>query len=235
MAIPLFLAMTGWEISKNAELPRNIAWMACHFSPYGTGLTNLPSSLPSGSMIIVNDRTPVCGHDPELIAAQLCSLVEGNRCGSVLLDFQRPDEPDTAAIAEAVVRELNCPVGVSHSYAKGLSCPVFLPPVPPHIPFTEYIAPWQERQIWLECALDGTLITVTGSGSSTAPLSCPDTLEFRHADTDLCCHYEIQLEEEQVRFRLCRRSDDLHALLTAAEGTNVTHAIGLYQELGAEF
>lgn len=232
MAIPLFLAMTGWEISKNEELPHSIAWMACHFSPYGTGLTNLPRSLPPGAMVIVNDRTPVCGHDPERIAAQLAELVEAHQCGSILLDFQRPDEPQTTAIAEAILRRLNCPVGVSLPYAEGLSCPVFLPPVPPHIPLGEYIAPWHGREIWLECALDGSLITVTGDGSTIMSLPYSDDSEYPHKDTELCCHYKIELSEKQSQFFLRRTSEDLRSLLTMAEGENITHAIGLYQELG---
>lgn len=232
MAIPLFLAITGWEISKNAELPPNIAWMACHFSPYGTGLTNLPGSIPPGCMIIVNDRTPVCGHDPLLIAAQLAAVVEETQCSGVLLDFQRSDEPETAAIAEVLVRELACPVGVSQFYAENLPCPVFLPPVPPHIPVEAYLTPWQDREIWLECALDGTEITVTADGSSVSSLSCPEPQGYRHRDAQLCCHYEIEVTEKQALFRIGRTCDDLQALLAMAERSNVTHAIGLFQELG---
>lgn len=233
MAIPLFLAMTGWEITKNTDFPQNIAWMACHFSPYGTGLTNLPQALPSGAMIIVNDRTPVCGHDPERIVSQLGELVEIHQCSSILLDCQRPGEPETAAIVKAIVQGLDCPVGVSHHYAEGLACPVFLPPVPPHIPLDAYIAPWQERQIWLECALDGTLITVSGNGSTVASLPYPDDLEYPHKDAELCCHYRIDLAEKQAQFHLRRTAEDLRSLLTSAINTNITHAIGLYQELGS--
>lgn len=233
MAIPLFLAMTGWEISKNTEIPQNIAWMACHFSPYGTGLTNLPGALPPGSMVIVNDRTPVCGHDPALVAAQLNAVVEENQCMGVLLDFQRPDEQETATITETLVRELGCPVGVSQFYAEGLSCPVFLPPVPPHVPPEEYLAPWQRREIWLECALDGAIITVTAGGSSVAPLPCPELQSYRHRNADLCCHYEMELTDTQALFHLCRTAEDLRDLLAKTEGGNVTCAIGLFQELGS--
>ncbi len=231
MAIPLFLAMTGWEIRKNAEFSQNIAWMACHFSPYGTGLSNLPNALPPGSMVILNDRTPVCGHDPALIAAQLAAVVEENQCMGVLLDFQRPDEQETAAIAEILVQELNCPVGVSHYYAQKLSCPVFLPPVPLHVLPEEYLAPWQGREIWLECALDGATITVTAEGSAVTPLPYPELENYRHRDANLCCHYEIDITEKRAQFHLSRTHDDLHDLLAIAEKINVTHAIGLFQEL----
>lgn len=232
MAIPLFLAMTGWEISKITEFPQKIAWMACHFSPYGTGLTNLPQALPPGAMVIVNDRTPVCGHDPERIASQLAELVEAFQLGSILLDFQRRGEPETEAIVKTIVQTLTCPVGVSQCYAEELSCPVVLPPVPPHMPLCDYIAPWQGREIWMECALDGILITVTGNGSTVTPLPYPEDLEYPHIDTELCCHYQIILAENQAKFHLARKADDLTRLLDAAEGTAITQAVGLYQELG---
>lgn len=231
MAIPLILAMTGAEISKKAVLPPLISWMACHFSPYGTGLTNLPETMPPGSMVIVNDRTPVCGHDPELILRQLSALVEAMQCSSILLDFQRTDEPQTTAITEAIVKGLSCPVGVSEPYAASLSCPILLPPIPPHIPLTNYIAPWQDREVWLEAALDASLITVTAGGSTITPLPYAVSTEHCHLDNDLCCHYHIKSEPEQIQFHLYRTREDLDTLLTAAEGTNITQAIGLYQEL----
>ena len=231
MAIPLILAMTGAEISKKAVLPPLISWMACHFSPYGTGLTNLPETIPPGSMVIVNDRTPVCSHDPELILHQLTALVEAKQCSSILLDFQRPDEPQTAAIAECIVNGLSCPVGVSEPYAASLSCPVFLPPDPPHIPLVDHIAPWKDREVWLEAALDAATITVTANGSTVTPLPYADSTECCHLDSDLYCHYRIVPEAERIQFHLHRTRADLDALLSAAEGTNITQAIGLYQEL----
>lgn len=232
MAIPLILAMTGCEISKKAELPPRIAWMACHFSPYGTGLSNLPNALPPDSMVIVNDRTPVCGHEPERIAAQLTALTEKLHCSSVLLDFQRPDEPEAASIAEAIVRTLPCPVGISAFYARDLPCPVFLPPAPPHIPLDAYIAPWKGREIWLEAALDGSVITITEKGSTVTPLLFADPADHCHADADLLCHYHMDVQPDHIHFHLYRTQEDLADLLTTAEKTNITKAIGLFQELG---
>ena len=46
MAIRQYLAMTAAEMTQAGSLPRHSAWMACHFSPYSTGLTNLPDRLP---------------------------------------------------------------------------------------------------------------------------------------------------------------------------------------------
>ena len=52
MAIAQYLAMTAAEMIGSTFLPQKAAWMACHFSPYSTGLCNLPSALPPGSLLI---------------------------------------------------------------------------------------------------------------------------------------------------------------------------------------
>ena len=121
MAIVLHLAMTAAEFDTNPSLPGPIAWMACHFSPYGTGLSNLPSRLPEGSILILNDRTPVFGHSPERIASQLAEVAESLKCSGILLDFQRDGEAQTLAIATAITA-LPYPVAVTPSYAKELDC-----------------------------------------------------------------------------------------------------------------
>ena len=104
MAITPFLAMTAAEMHNCPYLPPKIAWMACHFSAYATGLSNFPQSLPPGSILIVNDRTPVFGHDPEVICGQLLGVVERLGCSGILLDFQRQGESETKKITEAVVK-----------------------------------------------------------------------------------------------------------------------------------
>ena len=45
MGLPLYLAMTAAELSAAEALPRKMAYMACHFSLYGTGLSNIPEQL----------------------------------------------------------------------------------------------------------------------------------------------------------------------------------------------
>ena len=232
MAIPLILAMTGSEISLCDAIPPQIAWMACHFSSYGTGLSNLPLHIPPGSMVIVNDRTPVCGHDPEQILFQLCELVKNDLCSSILLDFQRPDEAETKVITQAIVENPPCPVGVADSYAADHSCPVFLPPVPPHIPLEVYLSPWGDREIWLEVALSTALFTVTKDGCAITPPGDSDPFATVHRDHNLLCHYCIDAKDEEIRFHLHRTQEDLSDLLVAAEKFNVTRAIGLFQEIG---
>ena len=231
MAIDCYLAMTAAEIHGNAALPPKLGWMACHFSPYGTGLCNLPRELPEGSMLILNDRTPIHGHDPRRIIGQLSEVLETLKCESLLLDFQRPEVAETAALTREIVGALPCPVAVSEPYAHELTCPVFLPPVPPDTRLRDHLAPWQGREIWLEAALDGLVRTLTDAGSAAAPLPPGESPEGGRRDEALHCHYTIRLTEAQAAFTLYRTPEDLTALLEEAAAHDVTRAVGLYQEL----
>ena len=234
MAIPRYLAMTAAEIAANSPLPPKIAWMACHFSPYTTGLSNRPGALPPDSLLILNDVTPIHGHSLEAVAGQLAQCVEAFSCRGILLDFQRPGSAETAALAAYLVQALPCPVAVSEPYAGELSCPVFLPPPPHHVPLAEYLAPWQGRALWLEQALDAETITLTESGACIAPLPPGERFADGHADDALHCHYQIQLTDSQAVFTLFRTPGDLEALLSEAEFLGVTQAVGLFQELHSQ-
>lgn len=225
MVLPLYLAMTAAEFAVCSSFPQHLAWMACHFSSYGTGLSNLPPKLPEGSMVILNDRTPICGHHPDEILCQLTTL----RPNSLLLDFQQPGVDETMTLTQTLVKELSCPVAVSHIYAKELDCPVFLPPVPPDVASDAYFAPWQGREIWLEAAMEGLTYTLTEHGSIASPLLQPPAGGF--AETSLSCHYLIEPQEDRVKFHLYRTAEDLHDLLENAKSHGVTKAVGLYQEL----
>lgn len=233
MAIAAFLAMTAAEIRSNPVFPHKCGWMACHFSPYGTGLSNLPEALPPGSLLILNDRIPWQGHDPDRIAAQLQEVTESLSCHGLLLDFQRPDCPEATRLCETLSRQLPCPVGVSALYAEGLSGPVFLPPVPLQVTLKNYLAPWQGREFWLELALNAEEILLTAEGSATAPLPFSESAEKGNREETLHCRYRLQLSEDSARFTLRRTREDLDALLEAAEPLGVTTAVGLWQELGS--
>lgn len=232
MVLPLYLAMTAAEIRTKNVFAAKLGWMACHFSLYGTGLSNCPASLPEGSMLILNDRTPIHGHDRALIVHQLTSLITELKCDALLLDFQRPGEEETAALVKDIAAALPCPVGVSEPYARDLACPVFLPPVPPDTAVVDCLAPWTGREVWLEAALEGMVITLTPEGSYASPLPYAPPAESDHADRKLHCHYRIETDEN-ARFTLFRTPEDLHALLDEASAFGVTRAVGLYQELGA--
>lgn len=230
MAIAPFLAMTAAEIRVNSVLPPKIAWMACHFSPYGLGLSNLPRELPPGALLMVDDITPIHGHDSQQILDQLAECAEAFSCSGILLDFQRPDIDETAALVDVLTQGLPCPMAVSHFYAGAGTFPVFLPPVPPSVPPEEHFALWQDRELWLELALDAVEITVTEDGSSFTPLLCvPDPVDsFR--EENLFCHYRITEQPDAIKFLLWRTEEDLTGLLKHAERFGVTTAVGLYQE-----
>ncbi len=231
MEIERYLAMTAAEIRQNGPLPPKIAWMACHFSPYGTGLSNLPEELPEGSMLILNDRTPWMKHDAALILEQLGERLDTRKCSGLLLDFQRPGIPEVGELTKLLVSSLSCPVGVSEPYAEDFPCPVFLPPVPLQQTVEEYLAPWQGREIWLELALDceEILLSPTGAASTALPLFEPQARG--HREEALHCHYCTQVEENAARFTLYRTNADLDALLEAAAPFGATAAVGLWQEL----
>ena len=229
MALPLYLAQTAAEMAGN-PLSDSCAYMACHFSPGGRGLSNLPEMLPTGAMLILDDSSPMDGHDPALILKQLADVISRYSCESLLLDFQRPGLPAQQELARFLCDAPPCPVGVSELYAHGLACPVFLPPVPPDKLLTEHLTPWQGREIWLDTALDGITLTLTESGCTADPLY--DFPEDGLTDKHLNCHYTIETNADSAIFRLWRTMEDLDVLLAEAESQGITKAIGLWQELG---
>lgn len=231
MAIRSFLAMTAAEFAAAKALPEHVAWMSCHFSPYGTGLTNLPASLPPGSLLILNDRIPICGHDPERIAHQLLQVAETTPWQSLLLDFQRGGVEESFRLAEHLVSSLPCPVVVSDHYAKSLDCPVFLSPCPHHVPLSQHILPWQGRELWLDLAMDVQTIMVTGAGTQILPLPLGEIPEGGHAEAHLHCHYSIETGVDSAHFTLWRTGEDIAALSEEAQSLNIKVLVGLFSEL----
>ena len=229
MAIPHYLAMTAAEMETASPLPKRAAWMACHFSPYSTGLANLPEQLPEGCMLILNDRTPIHKHDPERIAEELKTVLERFHCCGLLLDFQNPGSGETAALARYLAENLNCPLGISQEYQVDKAA-VFLSDVPPTIPLEDYLKPWQGQTVWLETALEGQTITLTEKGAAFETNTAQDFLPA-HADAALHCHYHIRQEENALVFHTWRTPEDLKSMLAEAEALGVTLAVGLYQEL----
>lgn len=230
MAFAHFLAMTSAEFDKAAPLPEQSAWMACHFSPYATGLSNMPIHLPEGSLLILNDRTPIGGHDPERIRGQLENIVISQKCAGLLLDFQRPGYEETAKLSECICRDFPCPVAVAPGYLQE-GAAVFLPPVPATKSPEDYLAPWKGKTVWLESAMNGAEITLTPSGAQVLPANIAAPLPF--VDEHLICHYHIEkVNADTIRFVLRRTPEDLQKLLLKVSALGVPVAVGLYQELG---
>ncbi len=226
MGLPVYLAMTGAEFEAWGGTVQGPAWMACHFSPYGQGITNLPPALPENAMLILNDRIPWSGQDPETVLRQLLALP--GEC--LLLDLQRGKNPEALNLIEKICQGFDRPVGVSESFGRDLSCAVFLPPVPPDTVLADYLRPWQGREIWLELELNRVLWTVTEQGAVAGPLDAVPETGFR--DRELCCHYSVSVREDRADFSLWRAREDLDDLLDQAQVLGVTRAVGLWQELG---
>ena len=228
MEIPLYLSMTAAEFAQCRKLPAHTAWMACHFSPYSTGLTNIPAYLPKGSLLILNDRTPIHKHDPMQIRLILEEIVSSFDCCAVLLDLQRGNSSEAKEIIKQLLT-LPCPVCISDVYAEELNCPVFLPPVPLTLSPEEYLKPWKGREIWLDAATECAVFTVNNKGCQ--PQSCKPTDIFPHRDKQLYCHYRTELQENAVQFYLYRTKEDITDLLAHCAAFGVTTGVGLWQEL----
>ncbi len=211
-----------------------MAYMACHFSPYGNGLSNIPARLPPGAMLILNDRTPISGHDPERIAQQLLTAFEHLHFDSLLLDFERPNTEGYYDLCHVLIQQLPCPVGISDLYAKDLDCPIFLPPPPLDMPLEAYIAPWKGQELWLDIAPQAERITITESGSNIARIPYSQPPENAFTDEALHCRYRSEVSEEEIKFFLWRDLPQVEALLEEAQGLGITKSIGLYQELCAD-
>ncbi len=231
MGLPLYLAMTGAEMRAASQFPTHFAYMACHFSPYGEGITNIPDSLPEKAILILNDRMPCQGHSPNLVAQQLSDAVSRLGCESVLLDFLHPPDSESEAMVRTIVTALECPVAVSAGYAAGLHCPVFLPPCPLHIPLDEYLQPWKGREIWLEAALCQESVRITQKGADCIPQFPPEGLEGGFCEESLCCHYRIEANHDQITFTLFDTGASLEKKLERARSLGVNRAVGLWQEL----
>lgn len=225
MPSDFFLAQTALEIHRDLPPGAKKAWLGCHFSPSGTGLSNVPQYLPEGSLLILTDEFPPLGHDPGRITEELRQAAAHFCCAGVLLDFQRPQEPETAAMAKAILEALPIPVGVSLPYAKALDCPVFLPPLPLTMPLAQYTAPWQGRRIWLEAASQRAKLRLTKDGCQTRP--CPPGGDFPHGDETCFCKYGMELGDGEAVFTLRRSLDDWQDILRTGQ---IEYVIGLYQE-----
>lgn len=227
MGISHYLAMTAAEIAAAPTLPQGLAYMACHFAPYGTGLIGCPEALPSASMLILNDRIPYCGHDMSQIAHQLSTWVRQLSCSCILLDFLRADTP--TALGEFLANALCVPVGAPPDFAANMDSPVFLPPVPPDQPIEAYLRPWTGREIWLEITPEIHRLTLDTQGCTKEILSVEEADVFPFSDTSLHCCYRTEVFPNRAVFTLRRRPEDIDQLLIGAEALGVTRSIGLYQ------
>ena len=227
-----YLARTAGELGGETATQEKLAYMACYFSLYTTGLSNIPAALPPGSMLILNDQIPFSGHDPHRILDQLQETMEYLACDSLLLDFQRPGNDETARLCHLLAAETARPLGISHHYADALDHSVFLPPPPLDMPLEEYLKPWKNRRIWLESALEAAEFTLTPDGCNITSLPYAFSQEDTFIEESLHCRYRCQVDREEICFHLYRTVDQLEALLDEADTLGIERSIGLYQQLG---
>ena len=223
----VFLAQTAAE---TAAFPVDkTAYLSCHFSPYGKGLSNLPETLPPDSLLILDDSMPPKQHDPGIVYEEFTELIEKFAPKGILLDFQnKPTEP-AKAMAAYLTQALPCPVAVTPAYAKDLSCPVFLPPPAVNKLLKDHLAPWLKQGVYLEIAPEALTITVTEKGSTATPI--PPVYGLPLKNKRLHCHYKVSVLPDKAVFTLSRNKEDLQALVLEARKLGVWGAVGLYQEL----
>ena len=226
MGIPVYLAMTAAELRSSGKIPTHVAWLSCLFSPYGRGISNIPKKLPPNSLLILSDRTPICGHDPNLIFETLAGALTSLSCSGLLLDFERPDIEEAAQVAR-VLTTLPFPVAVTARYAADLDCPVFVPAPLPNAPPSECLSLWEGREIWLELTNQSQIIAVTEQGATTSHGHA--NVPLPHRDSALFCHYRIDLSESSATFTLQRTQKDWEEFLASAR-VQITRAIALHQE-----
>ena len=229
MAIERYLAMTGAEMASAAALPKKTAWMACHFSPYSTGLCNFPAALPKESLLILNDRTPICGHDPERVCRELKETISKLNCVGLLVDFLNPPNRESLALTSYLAANLPVSLGLPPEYAAA-GCAVFVPAAPTLTPVSQYLSRWQGQEIWLELALGGQTVALKADGAHFGENRFP-WKGIIHADDALHCHYVIEEQQDAFIFHTWRTAEDLDALLEDAG--QIKFAVGLYQELAA--
>ena len=222
----VFLAVTAKELES--VRPKRVAYMACHFSAGGLGLSNMPHSLPKGSILLLDDSMPVQGHDPKIVVTQLNELADRFSLQAVLLDFQRPPTEELQKMVSAVLENCSCKAAVTPTYIKeGFA--VFLPPPPPNKSLAEYLMPWKKYGVFLELASEDLQITVNKEGSRFSCISAATPLPL--ADERLHCHYGVTVFPGVAVFTLSRSREDLAALSREAEDFGVLGVVGLYQEL----
>ena len=225
MGLSWYLAMTGAEIA-GYDATEKAAWMSCHFSHTGTGLSNLPRQLPEDTLVILDDSVPLDNHDPEKIIAQLCQIPS---MSGLLLDFQRPAHREIYALIDKLFHGLPCPVAVTECCARGTDCPVFLSS-PLNIPLEAAVCAWQGRALWLDIPFGSQRLPLTKDGCHTESITPAGQVQLPLWDEHLQCSYQIEIQPDRVHFTLHRAAGAVAAILEQADALGIQKAVSLRQE-----
>lgn len=231
MFLPIYLALTAQEFAYSTAIPSTLCYLSCHFSPRGNGLSNIPTVFPEGSILCIDDSTPIANHSTNVVTEQINTLIQRLRPCGILLDFQRPDNPYAPDMIGCILEGVSCPVAVSHIYAKEFMCPVFLPPLPFRTALSDYLKTWSDREIWLELGNDKEMAIVTENGFGVERVySIPEGgNQFR--DIPLLFHYCTHLKQDHIVFYFHRTEEDLRELQVQAQKLGVSKFLGLWQQL----
>lgn len=219
MVCKQYLAVTEKEIG-NFSGP--VAWMACRFAQRQPGLENLPSQLPPGSLIMVDDLQPIFGHSPARVARQLESLCKKHRSAGIILDLQRKKTPQAMQMVKALLQIKEIPIALTPEYAREFSCPVLVT-VPIHLKLQQVVAPWKGREIWLDIPMGQVNLRqgkVTEEKSSHS-----GSYQW---DRFLCCGYA---KTGQDAYTLCRTKAMLPKILDEAAKLGIAKALILASEI----
>lgn len=229
MDFEIYLAVTGAELALASQNHKPLAWMGCHLSAGGSGISGVPASLPPDSILVLTDQMPPQGHDPHQVAQELVDAAHQLNCSRILLDFQRPKSDAGNQIVDSILTLADRPVGVSENYGEHFCCPVFLRPPPLWTALSDHIAPWKGRQIWLEAAQEDAVVTVTEEGGHYTV--CDHTGPYTFNSDKLQVAYRIETDPDQLRVYLHRGSKELQGLLHQAKQLGICTAVGLYEHL----
>ena len=219
--------MMDTEMQDIPSLPPRIARMGCTFDPDGPGLSDIPTAFFQHGMLIVDDRHPIRGHDPNLVAGVLADAADRLGIDCILLDFERPPTAASQAIAARLAKALPCPVGMPPDYGASLDCALFLPPCPLHVPMEAYLKPWQHREVWMEARILRQTITVTQQGTVYGIPAPGDNLTGGHFDNLLRCQCVTEIADDKVVFTLY---DTPESLRKKWNHPNISRVIGLFQD-----
>lgn len=229
MDLSIYLAFTQAEAAAMKAHSGKTAWLGCHLSAYGSGISCIQPA--RCDMLVLTDETPAEGHDPDRVARELTEAARKCGCSRLLLDFQRPGVPVSAAITEAVVHSSPCPVGVTEGYAEGLECPVLVSPPPLWTALEGHLLRWKGREVWLEAVTEDAFVTVTPTGSQYR--LCEPNGVFPYTDKKLSLSYRVEPSQAQMRVWLHRGTCELSGFLKHAYTLGIRTAVGLHQQLAA--
>lgn len=237
MSIPLFLAFTAEEFSQKVPFPAKTAWMSVHFSPNGSGLTNLPPQLPQGSLILLDDHIQWANHSIERVCQELVTVLQRTESIGLLLDFEREPTAETLLLTKALGRcckELGVALSAPPKYLLEDDTTLFLSPFPCSIA-PENIDP--QRKVWLDISPVCHSIRISkdctiGSPAPYTRAGIPNSQEV-YWDEDLLCNYYSEADGDDIRITLFRDATSAAKLLNRLNPAKIQLAIGLWRDFGA--